>query len=105
MSNFRLSRIFPLQSEELNLSMFSPIQTIRRLTFVALFGLIITFQERQATALTIDSDDECITYWDDNRPPVIEVFEWTEGKGWRLTTFQFDSDGDWYLDSSKMIIL
>ena len=70
-----------------------------------LFGLISTiFLIRPSFGIIVHNRTECIYYFDESRPPVVEVYKWDEKKHWVLYSVKFDSDGDWYLDSSMYFI-
>jgi hypothetical protein len=47
---------------------------------------------------------ETITYFNPERPPVIEVYQWDEKLHWQLYSVVFDSDGDWALDTTMYLL-
>lgn len=68
-----------------------------RIFHILALGVALT--AGRAVAFTINNQQEVIYYFDPDRPPVIEHYDWDEKKHWVLIGVTFDSDGDWALDT------
>ena len=71
---------------------------MRRAFQVLALGIMLA--AKSAIAHDISNEQEFIYFFDPARPPVIERYVWDEKKHWGLISVDFDSDGDWALDTA-----